>query len=728
MKNAVCLFSLIVLNLLSILIIKAQNTNAFKYWYYRDRLEYFVMPGTQAGQSIVAGIRNQPWGSYYGINMRDNIDFGQAYTRMGFYLGVLATEYRLFKDNLMLDELPPIINEISLALGALIRTDMHESGPPWSFILDNPQDYWDGFFVREDVPPLFTAQYNAEDHLHHFNKDLTDDNIVDLLQIGYFGKPAKIVYDKIACINAMYNEEDCEFYNYQQKWNFVGDNNWLKEYKTQTFNSHDEVIGVLIGLALVYKLVDEPSIKQTTSEIADRLTSFMYQHPRCNFALFWKSYFPDCVEMGVVNGGEHAVFSVPLNKTRMLFDLPIFPFPDPVLSNTLWAFAIANAEAFSDESNRLMVSQLLCLSDYSPPIAYFTQTFLAQPRYALKAITDSYNWDTFYILVYSILHDKDPNILFNMNNLIDQIDIAPCGGTFNYGFYSNIQAGLFYPNANVVGWASENKFTHDIQQQNLGQSGFPGTFHGLDFMLLYNLASICFPNSFSPFLNLRNRNISIDFPWTPSTTIPLEFGSHVYPLCIKAINSISSNSSIDADGNVTFIAGAFIDLLPGFETEQGSEFTAKLESYSCNGLPYKNSSLVPWDNFNLKTAYDSVISTPSYANKIYMPEDYFRKDVYGNFFAESNEKNTLNIGNFSCFCYPNPANDLIYVSIQSDSEGCFFIEIIDIQGKQCITKTFDNFNSGNNETSIQINNLDLGVYAIKVHHKGDFKTLRFVKF
>jgi len=173
------------------------SDNLMKYWYYRDRLEYFVMPGTEPGQSLVADIRNQPW-----FEFQENIGFGQQYTRMGFYLGMLATEYRLLKDNGQDYELPAILNEIELALNALIRTDMHESGPPWSY-LGITEDYCDGFFVREDVPPLFNAQYNAENYLIHFNKDLSDDKIVELLQFGFVGKPAKTSNNKIDCINAV---------------------------------------------------------------------------------------------------------------------------------------------------------------------------------------------------------------------------------------------------------------------------------------------------------------------------------------------------------------------------------------------------------------------------------------------------------------------------------------------------------------------------------------------
>lgn len=146
--------------------LKGQSTdeNLLKYWYYRDRLEYFVMPGTNDGQSLVAGIRNQPWEIG-----REGINFGQQYTRIGFYLGMLATEYKLLQDNGQYHELPAILYEIELALNALIRTDMHESGPPWSY-LGITEDYWDGFFVREDVPPLFNSYYNVEEYTDYLTK------------------------------------------------------------------------------------------------------------------------------------------------------------------------------------------------------------------------------------------------------------------------------------------------------------------------------------------------------------------------------------------------------------------------------------------------------------------------------------------------------------------------------------------------------------------------------
>jgi len=32
--------------------------NLLKYWYYRDRLKYFVVPGTNQGESEIVCLRN----------------------------------------------------------------------------------------------------------------------------------------------------------------------------------------------------------------------------------------------------------------------------------------------------------------------------------------------------------------------------------------------------------------------------------------------------------------------------------------------------------------------------------------------------------------------------------------------------------------------------------------------------------------------------------------------
>ncbi|MGD9492718.1 MAG: hypothetical protein AB7V36_05140 [Bacteroidales bacterium] len=103
--------------------------NAFKYWYYRDRLKYFVMPGTQPGQSILYSRRNpsmeEQWdGTEY------TMDIDQPRMMMGFYIGMLATEYKLLKDNEQNESAVETLSELNLALDALIRMDKCEDDIP----------------------------------------------------------------------------------------------------------------------------------------------------------------------------------------------------------------------------------------------------------------------------------------------------------------------------------------------------------------------------------------------------------------------------------------------------------------------------------------------------------------------------------------------------------------------------------------------------------------------
>jgi len=66
-----------------------------KYWYYRNRLQYFVIPGQEIGESQIVCVRNR-------IDVEElnnpndpekaNVDYGQHGKHNGFYIGTLAKE------------------------------------------------------------------------------------------------------------------------------------------------------------------------------------------------------------------------------------------------------------------------------------------------------------------------------------------------------------------------------------------------------------------------------------------------------------------------------------------------------------------------------------------------------------------------------------------------------------------------------------------------------------
>lgn len=70
---------------------QSNRSDLLKYWRCRDRLKYFIIPGMKQGESEISTIRN--------FNTFPIINYGQHGVYLGFYIGMLATEYKLHTDN-----------------------------------------------------------------------------------------------------------------------------------------------------------------------------------------------------------------------------------------------------------------------------------------------------------------------------------------------------------------------------------------------------------------------------------------------------------------------------------------------------------------------------------------------------------------------------------------------------------------------------------------------------
>jgi len=81
------------------------QTDMIKYWYYRNRLQYFVVPGDKIGESQIVCVRNSLTTDPYDVgNKFKNVDYGQHGKYTGLYLGTLATEYYLLNNNGQYDD------------------------------------------------------------------------------------------------------------------------------------------------------------------------------------------------------------------------------------------------------------------------------------------------------------------------------------------------------------------------------------------------------------------------------------------------------------------------------------------------------------------------------------------------------------------------------------------------------------------------------------------------
>jgi PKD repeat protein len=76
--------------------------------------------------------------------------------------------------------------------------------------------------------------------------------------------------------------------------------------------------------------------------------------------------------------------------------------------------------------------------------------------------------------------------------------------------------------------------------------------------------------------------------------------------------------------------------------------------------------------------------------------------------------------------YPNPANDVINLLVNSKEDVDGNVSILDISGKKVYTETVT-FNAGEQQVTLPVNNLPAGVYLVKMTSDSAQKTMKFIK-
>jgi hypothetical protein len=143
--------------------------NLKKYWENRDRFQkFFVKIGLEPGESIPAAKRNR-------FDNAHIMRWQDATTHLGYYIGVLATEYKLLKDANQPTQ--ATLNELYFAIEAFNRLDLrgefHYAGRLKG---EFASESLNGWFIRDDVPALFSQNW-ADLGMHKsfsdfFNPDL----------------------------------------------------------------------------------------------------------------------------------------------------------------------------------------------------------------------------------------------------------------------------------------------------------------------------------------------------------------------------------------------------------------------------------------------------------------------------------------------------------------------------------------------------------------------------
>jgi hypothetical protein len=740
------------------------DSEQYKYWYYRERLKWFVMPGNSPGQSFVAAARNMSVDN--SLNDK-SLKYTQPHTVNGYYIGVLATEYRLLRDNNQQSEALSTLSELNLALDALLRTDLCEDGIPWH----NPFGVEDGFFNREDVPAVLPQ--SMEDY---FNQGLSADNtFYQQVDTGFRGLPYFIDKTAIDCNLQLEDQQNYFGHNIlanpQSTWYGYQTNNaiYWEYWRRQKFISQDELIGTLVGLSLVTTLVDDEPTVEKAAWLAGNMVSFARINPNCT-SLPWRLRFPDCERIVDNDGGNllasaYGLLRAAQNITGQYINyfpaishaLDFVPFTislKDVYKNAIELLILGNAGNSDVRRARVLMSELIAVSDA-------TGRQSRTPHGALKALGDEYNWEPFYMLLWAVVNNKDLSknkYDYSYNKLIDQLTSAPCGGPYHYVLPSGMH--LLKP-----GWGGYLKYQLSFDQQTYGENNTTGNYSGLDYMLLYNLACLAFPDGFEYnnqtyrfpyYVNLNDRHdVFTHYPYTYVYSAQgahmNNFGSVTHPEEIRAISTIEShiivsntteiiyskpqyeneNLNFDEAGDVTLKAGESIKLTDGFRVDAGAHFLARIESYSCGGLSYKNMAAPPWSENYRGSYYDTLISVPMekrapivYSEDNYEDEEFdmsLWEDYY--YMYDTTAVTELAVG---AWLNPNPCGSSATLTVVSENEQQLTIELYDMTGIKRET-VFNDIADQNLVLDLNLSTYASGTYMLRITGSGGMKVMRFVK-
>lgn len=595
MKNKILLCILLFIVIVSNIQVTLSQTctDMMKYWYYRNRLKYFVVPGNKVGESQIVCTRNclaYDYPPYYEGQPYNNVDFGQHGKHNGLYIGVLATEYYLLYQNGQYEDANNTLLELYYSLNA-VRTYWDSLAEPF---YGSYTASWDGFFIRGNVPCSFFDDVSdtgftiyGDSHISLLNSNLsstdyfygdpyyTFGNLTD----GYYprGHPSYITHRTSLYCNG---------------GTTGGTPNGPPDFTHPESMSQDEAIIILLGCALAAKMTDDgitngnDSINSLaivmTDKIIKELLNIDYQSEGENYCRLYdpagnkipgdaggctRGYSPGFLESGYQITGDSWY------RSQAIWE--IFQ----IVNQIGWQAAIRSA------SDQDLTATLLALGSYSPGrIAGLTN--------------DKKNWDTFYLLLWEVLNNKtrnDNNQEQLLEKALTQLDAAPCSGPYCYKqdtrhyssiwphYLTSIDSDGIYSSG---GWATDYRWFKRGNDQDHGD-WCTGNYNGLDYMLLYTLYHIM-TKDYSPFfVNYNDKKL------TDTVSTSTNFVGY---------NSIYSTQVIK-EASVTYKAGDNIHLKAGFHAMAGSNFHAFIGEINCSdGSGYPDSM---YTNY-----YDSLISLP----------------------------------------------------------------------------------------------------------------------
>jgi len=703
-----------------------------KYWFYRERLKYFIIPGEEPGKSVVFGSRNH-WESA-------DITIADQTIKLGWYISVLATEYqRLGSQSLETDQ---TLTELYYAIKAFERLDLCEAYDPWF----KDESKKDGFFMRSDVQ-LMNGEVEID--FDQFNFGMTEEDDYKSRPPGLPAYIKKIWYTMTGEIT-------------------------LQDKKLDAM-SQDQVSHMLFGLAMVVKCFPNETITFTNTvtgeenfgynfminaagnaaDIGDYVGNVNLENGPLSFSLFEmadaeREFWEDL--WGLLSNHPLPVADVTSHWT-------IFDPNEELVPRGSWAYI--NRWGFSEAIRKISGHQVptsfandITIGDgsqmwwaysvFAPTNNHYNRVFTS----ILASIGNSWEFplthtdgriydllryegnQNLYLLAYILFHGPSAEantpyindgtgqykgIENSESNIHQKLLSAPWCGPYHFweeggGDYMHFDfCDCDLPRIAGDGWGSSNRFTHNLSEQY----GYDpvhasrGNHTGLDYMLFYNLFHYYlnwwygWDYRYIPYRNMINSVSEQDYPYAENGS---NNGTTTNPANLRAFNSFTYNGELKVEdnenGSLNLVAGKSIRLTSGFCVKQGAHFSAKIEEYDCWEAGQGKSSFV--DNNYVEAKWEDL---PNNTRKL------------TNNFTENNTT-VASVQQHIIKIYPNPAKNQITIDLNTSHPTDLYI--YDIYGDMVIMQP--SFRGG----IINISSLNNGVYVCKMFINGVQEQQKFV--
>jgi hypothetical protein len=595
----------------------------FKYWTYRYRLDGWVQKGWVDLSHCYP--EQTAWGYCLPPNRIlppkriDNIrqweqrgyvlDIGDGGQHLGWYIAVLATEYKLLKDNgLPVDS---TITELFYALETLQRLDhlaenVNPYGAPGNVIYTGWCDR-NGFLIRQDVA---CGMLNDPLNPNKFYKGLElSGDCIDYAQDQYYYEqfknegPIPTISESTPAIT------------------------WGTRKGYENGPSIDQISHTLLGLACVVKFIEDGDWYFYEAGTAEPGSPFPTGR-RFGYN-FHRKAKEIAKNIGTYLKNVNYWITYPVNPNYIIDpNDPFNPHPAHHGHDTKHSMGQHLCHPFRLAIEEIIGESLPAIDPFWELASRVTwnaakyDLFKIQPQtynYALllnlAVIGDSWYWGPglvnsinvtrtvvneqskrykmeIYPLIYQLFHGG--NIIWK-GNITGTMNQADCNGPRDFpDDVSNAPLNKWANNHGPCGWTTNNRYVffdeaaRDYKESNPDASGY---YNGLDYMLLYNTFNLVYKGELSRYDNFLNNNLrEVHLPmmnWRPDLN---GYGSHQKPAYFYGFNYVWHSGTISPEGRVQFVANRSknsyqewgIKMMDGHHASLGSDVRYRIEDFRCD--------------------------------------------------------------------------------------------------------------------------------------------------